>query len=229
MREVQLFGRAVTLYRRKAKHFFEMQETQRNVVRLGAEARYLANELKKDTTKDLELKAIDAMRDYEVNSLFYSIKMLSNSLKVGRKWWKIWNWNLYRKFEQSYILKHLDPQEISKYAEVVGELEGNKKVNENELPEDYIPLDRNKVISFVHTKTGIPRAEVLELDVIELFDNIDFAWALFKLQVEGGKLNLTSEDEMAHHFAQYKRAKERGWLGKNSKLMQKAKKHMAQA
>jgi len=217
---VDLFGHKVELFSRKAKHFLAMQGVYSDLIRLSSDLTYIQEEIKKDSGKEIMEKAVELSQRYEVNSLFYQIVILSDSLKIGRKWWKVWRWNQYRKFEQSYIKNNIDLQTLKDCSEKVGELEGNRKSGEQQGT--YIPLDENRVKAFVHKWAGTPYEEVTNQNIIDFFDSIQFAREMLRVQIEGGKINLTKEDEMAFHLEEIKKQKERGWLGKDSKLMGQA-------
>jgi hypothetical protein len=204
-KKINLFGRKVLLSCRKAKSFLSGQELYRELILLAG-----ALKENKDNERTLEL-----IREYEIKSLFYQIILVSDSLKVSRNWLKFWNWNLYRKFGQSYIKNNIPVQQLKDLSREIGILEGNEvDDNDKDIPADYIPLDPLRVKAFVHKHTGHPYDKIDDMYLIDFFDSIKFAGEMLKVQVEGGKINLTKEHEMAYHFAMYHKLKADGKLGK---------------
>jgi len=222
-KQVTLFGHKVNLCCRRAPDFLKSQRLYRKLVQTAAEVRILESELKKkeNPTADEVESLYQLVDDLELLQFNYQLVVLSDSLKAGRDW-RIWRW---RKFEQSYLKNNLSMKELTDLSEQVAELEGNKKVKEP--PSDYIPLDPEKVKAFVSKNTGIPYHEVENRNVVQYFDAIKFAGEQLKLQVEGGKINLTVENPYAQFFAKFHEAQRKGWLGKGGN--EKMKQDLAQA
>lgn len=209
--KVKLFGRDVTLYPRKAKHWLQGQELYRELIKGSAEIRYLSQQ---QTTKENELKVIEFSREYELNDFSFRITLLSNSLKQGIVWWKFWNLNLYRKFRESYLLHKVNIKELKKYTDKILSLEGG---SENGEPlEDFIPLDEGRVKAFVHKHAGIPYDKITEMTVTDFFDSIQLAGEMLRIQVEGGSVNLTKEDKDQYYINLMRKWKERGMIGKRA-------------